>query len=269
VPDNGEVRGARGYTVAAVAVCLLALTGCTTHPPVLPDQTPSGPVATGPSDPWGQLAARVAALRDDRYVAAYSLTTRGREARTVTVTIATDGSWLVVIPGGALSGTADIALASTPSGMYECATTRSPGSLSASAPPGCYLVGKRDTVLPARNDPRVQHVFTDWLQILTNRDEALSVVSAAPLPGAKGQCFSIEANSATLGSPVDPGIYCFDAGGTLTAAALAMGTLMLASAPAAAPPSVTLPGPVVPGSLLPLTAPPPPSTSPSASPSHH
>lgn len=268
MPDNGRVRGARGYTIAAVAGCLLALAGCTAPPPVLPDQTPSGPVATGPADPWGQLAARVAALRDYRYVAAYSLSTRGRAARTVTVTIATDGSWLVVIPGGALSGNADIALANTPSGMYECATTRTPGSLAASAPPGCYLVGKRDAPLPARNDPRVQHVFTDWLQILTDRDEALSVVAAVPLPGAKGQCFSIEANSAALGSPVDPGIYCFDANGTLTAAALAMGTLMLAAAPAAAPPTVTLPGPVVPGSLLPLTAPPPPSASPSASASH-
>jgi hypothetical protein len=261
-----DVRGAWGYKVVAVAGCLVVLAGCTTRPPVLPDQKPSGPVVTGPADPWSQLAARVAALQDNRYVAAYTLNTRGHPARTVTVTIAADGSWLVVIPGGALGGQADVALANTPAGLYECAATRAPGAL-ASGPPGCYLVGKRDTALPVRNDPRVQHVFTDWLQILTNRDEALSVVLAAPLPGSRGQCFSIEPNSAALGSPVDPGIYCFDEKGTLTAAALALGTLVLASAPAPAPPTVALPGPVVPGSLLPLAAPPAPNASPSTSPS--
>src|SRR5262249_9730588 len=163
--------------------------------------------ATGPVDPWGQLAARVAALQDNRYVATYALATRGRPTRTVTVTIAGDGSWLVVIPGAAMSGTADIALANTPTGLYQCAAT---------TPRGCFLVGKRASQRPARSDPRVQHVFTDWLQVLTNRDEALSVATAAPLPGSRGQCFSIEANSAALGSPVDPGIYCFDERGTLT-----------------------------------------------------
>jgi hypothetical protein len=255
-----DVRGAWGYKIAALAGCLVALGGCTTQPPVLPDQKPSGVVVTGPADPWGQLAARVAALRDSRYVAAYSLTSPGRAARTVTVTIAGDGSWLVMIPGGALGGQADIGLASTPAGTYECART----SLG---PPGCFLVGKRDAQLPVRNDPRVQHIFTDWLQILTDRDVALSVVLAAPLPGSRGQCFSVEPNSAALGSPVDPGIYCYDEHGTLTAAALALGTLALAAAPAAAPPTVTLPGPVVPGSLLPLAAPPPPPSA-SPSPSH-
>jgi len=259
------VRGAWGYTIAAGLGCLALLAGCTSTPPVLPDQTPSVPAPSGPADPWGQLAARVAALQDNRYVAAYTLAVRGRPARTVTVTIAADGSWLVVIPGGALGGDADIALANTPAGLYECATTRAPGALAPAGPPGCFVVGKRDSQLPARNDPRVEHVFTDWLQVLTNRDEALSVVTAAPLPGTRGQCFSVEANTAALGSPVDPGIYCFDEHGTLTGAALAMGTLTLASAPAAAPPTVTLPGPVVAGSPLPLTAPPSPSASPSSS----
>jgi hypothetical protein len=173
------------------------------------------------------------------------------------VTIAGDGSWLVMIPGGALGGQADIALAGTPAGLYECARL----TLGA---PGCFIVGTRDAQLAARNDPRIQHVFTDWLQVLTNRNEALSVAVAAPLPGSRGACFSIEPNSAALGSPVDPGIYCYDEHGTLTAAALALGTLALAAAPAAAPPTVTLPGPVVSGSPLPMAAPPP---SPNASPS--
>src|SRR5262249_26284055 len=160
-------------------------------PPVLPDQTPSTVVATAPADPWGRLAARVAATLDNHYVARYTLASRGRPARTVTVTVAADGSWLVVIPGGALGGSVDMALASTPAGLYECAPSSAPGGPA----PGCFRLGNRDSQLPARYDPRVQHVFTDWLGVLTNRQVALSVDEAAPLPGSRGQCFSVEANS--------------------------------------------------------------------------
>jgi hypothetical protein len=188
-------------------------------------------------------------------VAAYTLQTKGRPARTVAVTIATDGSWLVAVPGGALGGTADVAIADTKAGLYQCAL---------GPPPGCVRVANADGALPTRNDPRVHHLFTDWLRALGNREAALSVATAAPLPGSRGQCFSIEANSAALAPPVDPGIYCFDEKGTLTAASLALGTLTLASAPAPAPPTVTLPGPVVPGTPLGTAAPP----SASASPSH-
>src|SRR5438874_1441136 len=128
-----------------VAALLAALSGCTSRPPVLPDATPGSPGPTTLTDPWGQLAGRL----------------------------------------------------------------------------------------------------------------------AAPLPGARGQCFSVEPNSAALASPVDPGVYCYDEKGTLTAAALPLGTLTLASALAPAPPSVVLPGPVVPGTPLATAA--PPSPSPSAS----
>ena len=36
-----DVRGAWGYKIAAVTGCLVALAGCTTQPPVLPDQMPA------------------------------------------------------------------------------------------------------------------------------------------------------------------------------------------------------------------------------------
>jgi hypothetical protein len=251
------VRARRTALLATTAVVGCAvLASCTAHPPILPDETPTGsPVPTAPTDPWGQLAARVAAARDNRYTATYTWQKPGRPTRTVTVTIATDGSWLVAIPGGALGGTADVAVAQTRAGLFDCTT---------SAPAGCYRVGD---VLPARNDPRVQHVFTDWLRTLGDRDVAISVDAATPPPGARGQCFSVSSDSAALAMPVDPGVYCFDDKGTLTAAVLTAGTLVLASGPAPAPPTVTLPGAVVPGSPL-ATASPPASPSASAS-THH
>ena len=70
----------------------------------------------------------------------------------------------------------------------------------------------------------------------------------------------MESNSASLAAPLDVGIYCYAADGTLTGARLGFGTLVLASAPTAAPPAVTLPGPMVDGEPLPMTSPPPPPT---------
>ncbi len=248
----------------AAAVLVTGVAGCSGDPPVRPDQTPSARAATAPADPWGQLAARVAAARDNRYVASYSLVSKGRAARTVSVTVATDGSWIVTVPGGALGGGADIAIAATHAGLYQC-------RLGATA--GCVRVAAADGQVPAGNDPRLQHLFTDWLAVFLDREVAISVDTAAPLAGARGVCFSVERNSAALAPPVDPGIYCYDDKGTLTAAALGMGTLTLASAPVPAPASVVLPGPVVPGAPLPTAAPPPapgaaPSRSPSRAPGH-
>src|SRR2546429_3065037 len=50
-----------------VAALLAALSGCTSRPPVLPDATPGSPGPTTLTDPWGQLAGRVAAARDSRF----------------------------------------------------------------------------------------------------------------------------------------------------------------------------------------------------------
>jgi len=254
--------GRRGAaTQAAVAALLLVTTvtaaGCTGRPPAGPGTSPTAS-ATGDayqaSDAWGQLAGRVAAAQDRRYIASYSLTAKGRPAATLTVTIATDGSWQVVVPGGALGGTATVALARTPAGVYQCPLLPAPS---------CVLAGPG---LPTRSDPHFQHIFTDWLDVLRNRQSAISVDNAKAPAGARGQCFSVEPNAAALAAPLDAGIYCFDADGTLTAATIAAGALVLIGAPVPAPPTVTLPGPVVPGALL-GTASPPPSPSPSASPS--
>jgi hypothetical protein len=254
VTHNDSVRLRTG-TAVIVLVGVLSAAGCATRlPPADPSPSP-GP--TGPTDAWGQLAARVATAQDKRYVATYTLTSRSRPARTVTVTVAADGTWLVTVPGGALGGTADVAVADTPAGLYQCLLGATPG-----ATPGCVRVADPTGTLPARNDPRVEDLFTSWLPILTDRDQAIAVNNAT-LKGAQGQCFSIEPNSAALAPPVDAGIYCYDAGGTLTAAALAIGTFMLTGAPTPAPPTVALPAPIVPGQPVP-TASPSPTASPAA-----
>ncbi len=236
--------------LAGLTSATLGLAGCGGTPPVLPNQrSDASALPAGPADAWGRLAARVAAARDNRYIAAYTLTGGGQPARTMTVTVAQDGSWMVTIPGGALGGQADIAIAGTVAGLYEC---------SLSPRPQCMRIGSPSASLPRRADPRLQHLFTDWLEVLLDRQAALSVASAATLPGARGECFAVDGNSVALATPMDPGIYCFDGDGTVTAARMTVGSLLLTGPPVAAPASVTLPGPVVAGGALSLAAPPPP-----------
>jgi hypothetical protein len=215
-------------------------------------------VPTAPTEARGRLAGLAAAAKDRRMVAFYTLSTTGRADRTVAVTLAGDGSWRIDVPGGAHGGAVDITMFAGPDGkVYQCA-------LPSSGWPGnqCVRVGDRDHAVPSEVDPRVQHPFTDWLDVLIDRRAALSVAPAAPVGGARGSCFSLELTAASLVSPVDAGIYCFDADGTLTALVAGFGRLVLASPPAPAPPSVPLPGPVVAGAALPTAAPPPPPTPP-------
>ncbi|HZN72669.1 MAG TPA: hypothetical protein VFC00_13455 [Micromonosporaceae bacterium] len=217
---------------------------------------------TAPTEARARLAGLAAAAKDRRMIAFYTLTTPGRADRTVAVTLAGDNSWRVDVPGGAHGGAVDITMSAGPDGkVYQCA-------LPSRGWPGnqCVRVGDREHTVPSKVDPRVQHPFTDWLDVLIDRRAALSVAPAAQLGGARGACFSLELTAASLVAPIDAGIYCFDPDGTLTALVAGFGRLTLASAPAPAPPTVPLPGPVVPGAALSTTAPPPPPT-PSVSPS--
>ena len=127
--------------------------------------------------------------------------------------------------------------------------------------PGCVKVRR----LNASTDPRVHHLFTDWIDPLVDRATALSVAAVAAPPETRGSCYSVESNSASLAPPVDPGIYCYESDGMLTAARVGFGTLALAGAVAPAPPSVAMPAPAVSREPLPLAAPPPPPPSPSPS----
>jgi hypothetical protein len=198
------------------------------------------------------LAARAAAAKDLRQVASYVLRTNGRPDRTVSVTRAVDGSWRVDIPGAAYGGAVDVALVYRGGALHECVL---PGS-------GCMRI---EGPLPKTADPKVQHLFSDWLGILTDRQQPLAVSIAQPVQDAAGECYSIESSATSLQLPLDAGIYCYERDGTLTAARLSFGTMVLAGKPGAAPPNLALPGPLVAGQPLSLAAPPVPTASATAS----
>jgi hypothetical protein len=251
----------------AGSALLVALAACNS---ALPQATPT-PTATSPQPDRDHLAGLAAAAEGDAYVATYKLSVSGRPDRTVTVAIGTDGSWVVAIPASGLSGLADLAMFQSKDGEFQCLLGPADGTEGSrpdlgSLNPGCAKVS---TLTPA-NDPRVQHIFTDWLAALTDRSTALSVTQIPTPSGATGTCFSVESTSAALAPPVDPGTYCYDQDGVLTMAAVGFGTLHLVAPVAAAPPSVAMPAPVVNRTPIAMVAPsppppPPPSPTPSAS----
>ncbi len=249
--------------VVAVAVVAMALGACDSPEPILPEPTRTA----RPAD-REQLAGLAAAAKDRRYVATYTLVVPKRPERTVTVAVATDGTWVVGIPGGALSGLADIAIFRSAQGLFHCSLGPVVGAYVQRPDLDPIMMGcVRVDRLTGATDPRVQHLFTDWIDPLVDRATALSVAATGLLPGAVGSCYSIESNSAALAPPVDPGIYCYQRDGLLTAARVGFGTLTLTGAVAPAPPSIAIPASVVSGDPLPVTAPPPPPPPPSPSPS--
>lgn len=243
--------------IAPFALALLALAGCGANPAPEAAPTASSSAHAVPGDaeqPRSKLAARAAAAKDLRQVAFYVLKTKDRPDRTVGISRATDGSWRVDVPGSAHGGTVDIALVYTAKTLHQCALPNG----------GCIKV---DGKLPGTSDPKISHLISDWLNVMTDRQQAIAVSVTQPLPGAAGECYAIESSAVALPIPMDAGIYCYEKDGTLTAARFSVGTLLLAGQPGAAPPAIGLPGPVVNGALLPLAAPPaPPSPSASAKP---
>ena len=222
-----------------------------------PTPTPSESIAPDMSAARIDLAARAALAEDHRFAALYTLEQNGQQ-RSVVATVATDGSWRVDIPGGALGGTADVSIVQTPEGVFQCALPSATNPVNS----GCVRVADPNKRIPREFDPKVERVFRQWLNVFTDRQSALSVVPAAPLPGSQGSCFSIDSISASLKAPVDVGIYCYADNGLLTAARVGYGTLSLVSV-AAAPPSVDLPGPVLGGEPMGMESPPPPPVEPS------
>jgi hypothetical protein len=239
----------------AAALLTVGVAACGDSAPT-PEPTPSASRSVPPPDPDARvaLAARAAAAEDHRFSAMYTLETRGFAPRSVLATVATDGSWRVDIPAGALGGTADVSIAQVQAGLFQCAIPSAVNPIS----PSCVRVAEPGKRVPRAYDPKIQRVFRQWLPVFTDRQSALSVTAAQPLKGSSGRCFSIDTISASLSAPVDVGIYCYADNGLLTAARVGFGTLTIAGAPAPAPASIDLPGPVTGGEPMGMQAPPPP-----------
>ncbi|HEX2771544.1 MAG TPA: hypothetical protein VHN18_03835, partial [Micromonosporaceae bacterium] len=117
-PDVFALAGRRDVLGLVVLAIPLMLAGCAADQGVAP---PPEPVfQPEPAPAREQLAALAAAAQDRRFTARYTLTTADRPARTVEVTRAVDGTWRVDVPRGALGGTADVAVARTTGGLYQC-----------------------------------------------------------------------------------------------------------------------------------------------------
>ena len=243
--------------VTAMLVACVSACGNAAAP--TPAPSPSVSMAPDLGTARVALAARAALAQDHRFAALYTLDTPGRAQRNVVATVADDGSWRVDIAGGILGGTADVAIISNTSGVYQCSLSSTTNLIN----PTCVLVANAGKRVPAEFDPGVERVFRTSLSVFTDRQAALSVTAMPPLPGSQNQgltssCFSVDSISASLRAPIDVGIYCYSAEGLLTGARTDFGLLALASAPVPPPTAVLLPGPVVSGPALGLESPPPP-----------
>ncbi|MGI5212909.1 hypothetical protein [Plantactinospora sp. CA-290183] len=251
MPSGVTPRPARQLAGILLLAAPALLAGCGAEAVPTPPPTTGPPAASQPTQARQQLAALAAAAQDRQLAAVYTLRADGQPDRTVAVTRARNGSWRVDIPGGVLGGTGDVSVVQSSAGLYQCSLP----SVQRPEAPGCVRVSDPGKPLDPAYDPALQHPFTDWPEVLTDRQAPLSVTTTQ-LAGARGSCFAVESTSASVDPPLDPGIYCYDPDGTLTAARLPAGTLVLAGTPAAAPETVTLPGPLVDREPLGVAAPP-------------
>ncbi len=250
--DNVGVTRSTIRLVSTLSALALVTVGCggPNTAVVTPSTNPTPSLPAPEPDARTRLAGQIAAAKDERYTASYLLTGPDNVGRTVTVVLAQDGSWRVDIPGGARGGTVDVSIAGNSDGVFQCTSS-------------CVWVAAPGEPIPAEIDPRVHHLFTDWLDVLLDRQAALSVAPADPLPGSQGTCYSVEPTTVSLTPPMDSGIYCYLDNGVLTAAQFSPGVLVLIGEPGPAPESVALPAPIAPAGTSPVpTSPPPPSPTP-------
>jgi hypothetical protein len=249
-------------TAGTAAIALLAACSPTVTPAGADtSSTSAAPPTGGPTDARSRLAARAAAAKDRRYKLGYTLTppanSPNKANRSVLVTIATDGTWRVDIQGGALGGTADVSIAQRPEGQYQCTLT--------GAAAGCVKVAEKGKKIPPAIDPRVQNPFTSWLDVLTDRQVPLTVSVANPLPASTGQCFAVDPAVTAVQPPIEGGVLCYTDDGTLTAAKMPFGTLVMAGQPGPPDSTIALPGPVTNGAPLGTAVPSAPAVAPSRS----
>lgn len=238
--------------LSATALLLSGAAACSGAPEATPSPSSSAPPSEAAGSARDSLAARAALAMDKAYAALYSFDDGKGQPRNVVATVGKDGTWRVDVSGGALGGTADVTIVSTPAGVYQCTL----GSQSNPIAATCVKVAKPGKPVPDPYDPKVERLFRQWLPVFTDRQAALAVTQVQPLAGAKGSCFSIDSISASLADPVDIGVYCYADDGVLTAVRVGFGVLKMVSQ-VEGPATVALPGPEVAGPPMGMDAPPP------------
>jgi hypothetical protein len=218
----------RPAPILVLVATAAALAGCGGTPPAA--ATASTPAPADALPPAARLAARAALAQDLTYAATYRFAPADGGSQTVAVTKVRSGFSLVLTAGQRTTA------AVTANGTtYRCRIT----PVSSGCAPGARAADPE-------SDPvsRLTPVFTDRLEVLSDRSAALSIADAPTPRGARGSCFSVQGIAAAMAPPADPGLYCFDDSGLITAAQLPVGTLTIeGSVPA--PPSVALPAPEV------------------------
>lgn len=244
------------FTLAAAT---LTACGGSTVDTAEPSPSPAPPVTSGrapigTASAAGELAGLAAAAKGREYSAVYEYTRPKREPVEVTVDMAAGDRWSVEVPGGAQGGKADITIARDRDTYLQCVDAK---------PDVCAPIEVKDEAIPAKIDPVVQHVFTDWLDVFLNRSSPISVARTDRIKGVKGQCFWLERNSVTVSSPVPNGVYCLRTDGIITAVKADFGLLRLDGEPRPAPSKLKLPD--TDDEATPLATSPPPKPKPSKS----
>ncbi|MDG4804219.1 hypothetical protein [Micromonospora sp. WMMD980] len=246
-------RAARRLTGVLALTLPALLAACATDHPRTAPADGADPVPVQVDAARDELAGLAAAAQDLHFVATYAWAPPGGPSRTVTWTSANDDSWRVDVPGWGQGGTVDVSLAGTSDGLFQCALP----STGRTRPAGCVRLGDTDDAVPRRLDPRVQHPFTDWLEVLTDRRAPLAVASATSPAGVTGRCYSVDSTAASMNAPLDVGVYCFGEDGTPLAVRAALGSLTLTGKPGPGPGTVELAGAVTEDEPVGRDAPPP------------
>ncbi|WP_144300374.1 hypothetical protein [Stackebrandtia nassauensis] len=248
--------------ISLFTLATVALTGCgsgSAADTAKPSPSPAPAITSdrapiGTSSAAGELAGLAAAAKGRDYSATYELTRPGDKPVEVSVELAADDRWSVEVPGGAQGGKADVTIARHRDFYVQCVEGKRDS---------CARVDTKDDKIPSTIDPVVQHVFTDWLDVMINRSSPISVAYAEDVKGVAGQCFWLERNSVTVSSPIPSGVYCLRSDGIVTAAKASFGSLKLKGEPGSGPGKLTLPD--ADEDATPLGTSPPPKPSPSKS----
>jgi hypothetical protein len=202
------------------------------------------------------LAVRAAQAQDQYYAATYRFTPAdGSPAGTARVERSRQGFLLEVSePADAARLKRATIVVTNNAGTFRCRLT--------SAARACVSAARAGEASDPVGAARMQLAFTSWLRTLADQSAALSVTGAKTPHGTAGTCFAVDGVAAALDPPVDPGLYCFDGVGRITALRLAQGTLTVTGF-AAAPATVALPAPV--GKSLPQVEVPRPTPTPATS----